>query len=268
MKTSMITLAFCLMTLLMQAQVEGAEMTILQMKDGSRLEGTVSSETDEQIVFQLFGGYEIIIDPEQIENREAGKSGRKYFPDGRWITTRGYYSVLNLSTTWGKAEIRFGENELLSGLKLQSIHGYRFNQYVSLGVSLGVHSFEMPNPQEYTTNYYYGDNSNFTTLPIELDVRGFLTDNRIAPYYAVNAGYGMAIFKNEEFISRKGGMSGQVELGVQFAGRKTGSFQLGLGYAIQEVEAEYTINRFGGDLRFINLDTRLHRLLLNFGWSF
>ena len=59
-----------------------------------------------------------------------------------------------------------------------------------------------------------------------------------------------------------------MEVGVRFAGRKTGSFHLGMGYVAQDVEAVYTINRYNGDLRFIQLDTRIQRFLFNFGWNF
>ena len=127
---------------------------------------------------------------------------------------------------------------------------------------------------ENISKMFYGiaetieEDNNFTSFPIELDFRGLISDNRVSPYYALNAGYGIAIFKNGEPKNRKGGLSGQLEAGVSFAGRKTGNFHIGLGYLIQDLKATYTINRFGGDLRFIDVDTRIHRFILNFGWGF
>ncbi len=267
MKAILSTLVFLGVAVLLQAQDNpGQNMTILILQDGSRLEGNIISERDTAIQFHLFGGYELEIDPQKIVSRTEGKPGRKYFPDGRWITLRGYYSVLSFSATWGENETIQGDKEILSGIKLQSIHGYKFNRYFSLGIALGIYSFEMPTVDEIESFYF--QNNNFTTFPIELDIRGYLNDKRITPYYALNAGYGIAIFKNEEFVERDGGLCGQLELGVRFAGRKTGSFQMGLGYNIQHVNATYTINRFGGNLRFVELDTQLNRLLFNFGWSF
>jgi len=93
------------------------------------------------------------------------------------ITKLGYISVSNASIE----TFAIGEGVVLTELpsdnanafSFHTINGYFFNPYLSVGLGVGLDGYHNPN---------------YNTLPIYLDVRGYLTDGLGSPYAYLNYG--------------------------------------------------------------------------------
>lgn len=93
------------------------------------------------------------------------------------ITKLGYISVSDASIE----TFAVGEGVVLSELpsdnasafSFHTINGYFFNPYLSVGIGIGLDGYRNPR---------------YNTLPIYLDVRGYLTDGLGSPYVYLNYG--------------------------------------------------------------------------------
>jgi len=116
------------------------------------------------------------------------------------ITKLGYISVNDASIE----TFAVGEGVILTKLpsdranafSFHTINGYFFNPYLSAGIGVGLDGYHNPN---------------YNTLPIYLDVRGYLTDGLGSPYVYLN--YGTLIK-------------------IQNGPRNGNMFNIGLGYKI------------------------------------
>jgi hypothetical protein len=86
---------------------------------------------------------------------------------------------------------------------LHIINGYQFNQFLGTGLGLGMEQ--------------YGD---FTTLPLFAQVRGYLRNHRVTPFYHGSVGYGFAWYDNPDNVNEvefetKGGLYWEIGVGYK-----------------------------------------------------
>jgi len=127
-----------------------------------------------------------------------------------------------------RGSLLFGEENIDVGL--HSINGYQFNQYLGTGLGLGVNKF-----------------GNYLAMPIYANVKGYIYDRKVSPFYFGDIGYGYAwnTNKNEnvfEVENVKGGLYWQLGLGYQF-NFYSSSLILSMGYVNQHSKADYVYYR-------------------------
>lgn len=83
-------------------------------------------------------------------------------------------------------------------LALHAVNGYMFNQYLGTGAGIGLDRY-----------------SEYTVMPLYVQVKGFLRDHRVAPFYYANAGYGFAWHDSPEGADVQGGLYWEAGMGYQ-----------------------------------------------------
>lgn len=135
---------------------------------------------------------------------------------GIYFTTMG--SMLNGMDPGGDADLGFG---------VQATAGYMLHRW--LGVGLGV-GFD---------NYSIVNNNAPAIFPVSVEVRGYLTQQRWAPYYALNAGYGFAARDEERNIRQAtGGAMLHPAFGLRLGAREDVNFAIDFGYRFQRATVE------------------------------
>ncbi len=135
-------------------------------------------------------------------------------------------------------------------LSLQSINGYQFGDYLSVGVGLGVDMFEDGN-----------------VFPIFADVRGYLMgDRNVSPYVYGDVGYGFTSADEIENYtdSQRGGIVYGAGIGIQVYKSNRLAWVWNIGYKQQTTFAKYTDINGGLHERTLNLQ----RLVIRTGIQF
>lgn len=220
---------------------------IVYFKDGSRMQGEIIEEKEgEHIRLQTAENNIITIPLELIhKTKKVNRKNRTYYDKGRNVKKRGYYNVSMVGSIFGTDE--FDGRTL--GLSFQTINGYMFNRWIGVGggVALDFYTYEF--------------------IPLFVDIRGYVMDKAISPYYSVNVGYGFGadLFNrfDDGFRDIEGGLMFHPSIGVRFATRYNSSFQVDVGYKFQDA----TITSRLPDFTEI-ADVRYQRFTLRFGWMF
>jgi hypothetical protein len=138
------------------------------------------------------------------------------------------------------------------GLSATYSAGHRFSRWLGVGGGVGISGFDF----EQGTN----------VIPLFVEVRGFATQKKVSPYYALRIGYGFALKNAANDISEtKGGYLFNPQLGIRFGGGSAVSFYTGIGLHIQR--ATYTISRTFNEEVVVNRYL-FKRLELKFGITF
>ncbi len=137
------------------------------------------------------------------------------------VKTESYYHEI-------KGGVMFAEENL--DVSLQTINGYQFNKYLGAGLGLGINKYE-----------------NYITMPIYLQLKGYLYEKKVSPFYYGDIGYGFAWNTNKydnnfEIVNVNGGLYWQLGLGYQ-VNFHSSSMIFTLGYISQNTSAEYIDSR-------------------------
>ena len=148
----------------------------------------------------------------------------------------------------------FGEENI--DVSLQTINGYQFNKYLGTGLGLGINKF-----------------GNYTTLPLYAQVKGYIFDKKVSPFYFGDIGYGFAwnTNKNEDLFELEnvqGGLYWQLGLGYQINFYNS-SIIFTLGYINQDSKADYIYYR-PWDMDDVEISERrlLRRVAFSVGFLF
>lgn len=150
----------------------------------------------------------------------------------------------------------FGEE--IVNVTLQTINGYQFNKYLGTGLGLGVSKY-----------------GNITTMPLYAQVKGYLFDTKVSPFYYGDIGYGFAwnTNNNEDLIELEnvqGGLYWQLGLGYQINFYNS-SMTFAFGYSSQDSKVEYIYYRpWDSSINDFNVSERriLRRLTFSIGFLF
>lgn len=140
-----------------------------------------------------------------------------------------------------------------------NISGYRFNEYASLGVGVGMTALS------------------YVIVPVFADLRIALFKGSLSPVVAIKGGYSFAkskkeIFPNEyynvDYKNRGGGMFNP-EIGIKMAMNDRADFMLTFGYWYQHVKSEMKDNTYNpGYNRTHNRTSDLNRLSFSISFLF
>lgn len=111
----------------------------------------------------------------------------------------------------------------------QTINGYTWQPWLMLGLGVGVDK--------------YGD---FLISPVFASIRGTLKQQKVSPFYFLNAGWGHFWQPENDAVTYqavKGGYHLQLGAGYQFSMEKT-AILISMGYRLQDSSMEFTRNNF------------------------
>jgi hypothetical protein len=189
---------------------------VVYMKGGSIFRGTVTAyEIGGNLVMRTWGGAQMQLPASNVRRIvqqckdtsrvRANASEKPYtFSDHGWYhSTR--FSILT------SAEY--------SGLGVQHSSGKKINQYLGVGMGIGLEKFDP-----------YWD---VPTVPVFAEIRGYLLPNRIAPFYAFGVGYGFSKKASTNGFSDgveswKGGWMAQGNIGYRIGNHFTIQFGIRL----------------------------------------
>lgn len=187
------------------------------------LTGYVSiPQTGESIYLQQSDSTRVLLELEDIKKlkllnpynnkSEAFKTDYKTFS-----SETGFYHQLFVG-------VSFGEEELNGSMGI--INGYRFNNFFALDIGINYDRYK-----------------NISTLPIYLQPRLYLKNNKISIYYFTGVGYSLGWTNKEqnnanEKIDVQGGVMGQAGIGYQINFLKS-ALNFTLGYKLQKVVTDY-----------------------------
>lgn len=232
---------------------------MVELKDGSTLRGTVQSRDElGNIVLELTSGAQAEIAYEDIERvyqatfdgkrlRTAPNHSYAFRESGMYATTSGGIITGNSGE---RIQGKTGYSFDLSG-------GYRFNRWVGLGLHAGYRSFAAENNERF--------------VPVGIEVIGYLTRTRVAPFYSLRTGYGIAVDEGDENISAKGGFYMEPMMGVRIGASSGLNAIVGFGYTHQRASYEYAgFNPWiwPGNDTLINHAIRYHRWTFRIGMTF
>jgi hypothetical protein len=157
----------------------------------------------------------------RYDNNRYGSNTREQSP--RYNEYDDYYSVSGYKGFFDAGyNVAMGKTGEKGNFEINTSHGYKINEYLFAGAGLGLHIFsardsamkKQTNYPHYTatyrtdsTAYLHAVDSSYMTLPIFLDIRGYLPlqNSKITPFFMFRFGYafnlsdgfkGMGIYMN------------------------------------------------------------------------
>ena len=232
-----------------------SDIDVIHLKNGSKFEGKILEyQQGSALRLQLRSGGELEFREEEIsrieqglepeeENRKEMSSGEKTYA----FKERGVFNATYFSTLSGSSEEGF-----LLGLGLHNITGYQFHRLFGLGLGLGVDTYSFDNGE--------------TLYPVFVESRGYLSQNRVAHYYAAAGGYGFAFRNNDELINKaQGGLFFRAALGLRLGADKDTNVLIDGGYQYQDAFFERR-TAFQNEIEEKRLT--FHRIVIRIGLIF
>jgi len=208
MKKYLALLLFALITTVSFGQSNYKD--VVYLKNGSIIRGTIIEQVpNESIKIETADRSVFVYQMDEIEKLKKkaiqGKSGGSHSNSG---LQSGYKGIVELGN-----EINIGDYGI-DRLKLNIIYGYQINPYFYLGFGTGFR--------------FYHDDDAFL-LPVFLDFRANFINNKISPYFSLDAGY--SFNGKREFDGF--GLLLNPTLGVSFKVSDKSAMNVGLGYEKQ-----------------------------------
>lgn len=253
MKNIYIVILCCLlMPLLLSAQNTMAEKgrQLVYFKDGSIVKGVILEYKLDERLIMLVGGEEVELPVKRVDYITRGRQSRKYEKQLKEeergyeyaFSERGLYNVSSFS-------VNIGQNQegTVAGISLQHVTGYQLNRWIGLGlgVSLDAYTFAQEKP----------------FLSVFGDARGYLTKTKVAPFYALQAGYG--VLNDKRNRETRGGLMVYPAVGLRLSGRAGSNVSMDIGYKYQDSYRE-----FGWDDSYTIWDYRYHRYVFRVSVNF
>lgn len=224
---------------------------IVTLKDGTELRGEVLKYLNDGKVLKLKlqNGKKVFVHETEVEKVEQSaqnttilyKSRSLFEVDKKGIYGTAKVGMLAGTATWGRG----GQ----VGLSVSSSIGYRFNEYIAVGIGVGA--------DEY--NVWYND----VVFPVFTEVWGFIADqSKLDWYYKLSGGYGY-VPRNQNNGRANGGIMLHPSIGFRFGKSPNIGYTVDLGIRFQN--AEYLTNSWGGRT---DENVRYQRYALRFGILF
>lgn len=203
-------------------------LDLVYLTDGSLLKGEiVEYKQDEFIRIILTSGTELKISSGEIERIRQQLPGEEKEPAAKekkskekkkpvMAENKGWYNVTYLASYNGRVD-----GEFKMGLGLQNIVGYQFNQFLGLGIGVGLDAQALDGSE--------------TLYPVYAEFRGYFSKRVKSPYYSVSAGYNFA-FKNRkrDITEAKGGYLIHPAIGFRLAEDTETNVLIDIGYRFQQ----------------------------------
>ncbi len=229
-----------------------AEHDMVFMKDGSVFAGELRAYEEKSIKFVMGDVLATILkkDISKIvlkgQTLQAPSPTKNIAPEITDFIRSGFYNITYGSLNSGADAF---QGDVVSGLGISNITGKQLNKY--LGIGLGISYNAM----------YVGAGENL--MPIFIDVRGYLKEKKVSPYYNIGMGYNFT-FKNEEkqIVDSKGGIMLRPAVGFKI-GSAESSFLIDLGFNFSKADftRDYSWETRENKMTYRRLELRVGLLL-------
>jgi hypothetical protein len=198
------------------------------LKNGNKLVGGSITAFDEKTLkFSIDDQDDILIRYDLIKKIHFKGSGNI---DDDFADKIGSKPTLKTKSFYHQLEgtLLFGQENTSVGL--QTINGYQFTKYIGTGLGVGLNKY-----------------GNYVTLPVYAQIKGYLLEQKVSPFYFGDIGYGFA-WKSAnaddyfDVMNVTGGLYWQLGLGYQINFYKS-SMTFSFGYINQDSRSEYTYLR-------------------------
>ncbi len=200
----------------------------LYLIDGSVLQVVLLEETETHQKVRIISGDEILMDKHLIAKMEKGPvksaAAKAVKPRELVVKGEGHYNLISFGILPG-IEAGSNSDEVVIGIApFHYVHGYQFNQYLGVGAGLGF-------------NFY-----NHGFAPVYADVRGYLNQKAVSPFYAVQGGYGFAFdqFGGQDDEEYTGAWMLYPAVGLRFATSSGINILLEGGYHLQWAKRDFS----------------------------
>ena len=220
----------------------------VHLKDGSIISGALQSWTYEKEIVIVTEGVTLRFPDGKVKRVvEVEKHSKVRVP----IEHRNsglYYSA--------KAQILAGNEGNRAhhkvGYGITASVGYQWNQFLALGIGTGYRQIIWDSGEKM--------------IPVFAEVRGYVSNNAIRPFYNIDIGYSFGLTDDElGLIKSEGGLLLYPSFGISF-GRQNLKYSFDLGYMFQDNKVTYG-NDFDDRIRTIQ-GLKYQRLTLRFGVTF
>lgn len=219
-------------------------ITRVKLNDGSILEGRLTEYVDGEYIKMNIGESQITIKHSSIKSiKHKNLTSVKDYT----FKEKGFYHHSSVGFLPGFIS---AGNPVL-GLEIDHSSGYLFNRYAGAGLNLSVMNYD---PLSKEVCY---------TLAAEL--RGYLLNKYISPYYLLRSGYGFT-HAGESFLEANGGFFINPAIGLRLTGKKTANVTVEIGLAFQK--AHYKQQTEWWDRSVIEKDVIYQRFNLKLGILF
>lgn len=226
-----IFILLCCCCLRLSAQDSLKCQDVVYMKGGSIFRGTITQyEIAGTLTMTTWSGTKMQIPGNAVQKVVQDCNSARMREEKVYnFRERGWYHC-------SRAAMLFGEPD--NGYSLQHSSGYRLNRFLSIGLGLGIENFS----PGYTDP---------VIVPIYVETRGYLTRQRIAPFFAFGAGFS-AIAKEQQAFdfwgwqnniqNWKGGWMAQGQIGYRIGNH----FLTYIGIRMQHLELDWDNSVWGG----------------------
>ncbi len=161
---------------------------------------------------------------------------------------RGYINITEINYCPGIGSSNSGNYSL----GFRTVNGYQLNEYLSLGIGLGIDANKIQ-----------------TLLPITFDLRATILKGIVSPVFNVNIGYAYLLNnKNSNYYSElNGGLIINPSFGIKTYISKNTAFLFNIGYKMQWTTATIDLYSVGSN-GFITTQSQYQFLSFNTGFSF
>lgn len=209
-------LCICCFCFSISAQDVG-RIDIIILNDGSTIKGTVLEDSEESTIIKMTSGTEISLPTNSIEKVRPGKENLTYFTNGKARKEIGYFGFIKTGILFPKLENYYWD----SGATLNTVHGYRFNKNLAVGLGIGIDNYEGIN-----------------VIPLYAHIRYEPWGKKVRPYISLDAGYGFPT-GNDNFSTFDGGALLQPAIGLQFSARTGGGMFIEWGQKFQWIQRSF-----------------------------
>ncbi len=195
---------------------------LITLKNGSVLRGhIISQSTDEGLLLRTLDGQEISFSGDQIERIERRSAiYRRFSPKYEW--GRKPNLTLPPGPYWGLA-FSLGASTDGASPALDFHLSYRWHSWLQGGMGVGLHSY-----------------AGGLIVPVFGQLSGSLTRWRVAPFYQLQAGYGLPTsFSSWRVLEFRGGLMVHPALGIRWKTTRGRHLVLSLGYRGQDSFERY-----------------------------
>ena len=208
------------------------------------------------LVFSL--SISVIAQTSDSINKSTNKkfSGRIKEMPGSKRKQRGFTNISEIDIADGKVTVEnYGTTNQFS-IGLQTINGYQFNRYWSIGIGIGFVGY-----YQYTIPNEMWKGTSFMT-PLFVDIRVNMEDRPFSPFFSLDGGYTFS-FITSDF---SGGPYINPNVGIKFFISPKTAINLSFGYRYHE--NTFNMWHFSYYSRHIKLNETLNLLSLKFGFTF
>ncbi len=232
----------------LQAQTNQTFKDKIVLEDGSVLVGSIQDYSDEGVVVLLSNGKTLKFRKDRIEKVKMYQGSSKI----NGFTSPSWYHHANFSIQAGNNGNR---NEYRIGSSFSYSTGYRFSQYLSLGLGAGWDTYSIGSKEYF--------------VPIYADITSFLTKSYSSPFFRLQAGASFSVVDNEAIVEHNGGWFLYPSFGWRLNGSEDLNYTLDFGFKMQKAHYLYIdVWGWGGPPRTREQDILFRRFSLRFGILF